>query len=231
MLHRFKHKADVLNWLFSLGDGVGLPRKAKVHLEPFLTFRLQERPCSISSLEIRNETTGELIKREEAPNYAPSMPLVNGFYRPELEDFELKFELPAVVFSHFEEGFDRMGDVEVAIFDIVPEAKLEVPHRFSARNRMHAVLSNLSTKDLHLSEERASALYEWFDAATEGEVRRALTERYAFNLTTDEALSPYLSDFNREFGFFYVFLQGKGFEELQAFEALQASKKSSREFC
>ncbi len=225
MLHRFDTKTDVLNWLYAVGNGAGLPRRAKDHLDAFLDFRLNEDPSSVSRFELRNNTTGELVTCEETPNYSPTMLLVNDFYRPELEDFELKFELPAVVFSHYEFGFDRTGDVEIAFFDIRPLAKLEAPRRYSAHDRLQGVIAYLSAEDLDISQDQLQALFDWYNAADENEVRRALSERYGQDFSTDEALHPYLSSFNREFGFFFVFLQGKGMEALQAFEARQAANR------
>lgn len=229
MLHLFNTKADVLSWLYALGDGIGLPRGAKEHLDAFLEFRFQDAHSSTSRFEIRNATTGELLTTEETLNYAPTMVLVNDFFRPELEDFELKFELPAVVFAHYEKGFDRTGDIELALFDIQPLNRLQPPFRFSARERLYSVLAYVDAEALGIPKERLEALHEWFNAADEREVRRVLTEHYGQDFSNDEALHPYLSSFNREFGFFFVFLQGKDMDALRAFEARQAANRKPSE--
>lgn len=229
MLHRLNTKKDVLNWLYAIGDGVGLPYKAQEHLEPFFSFRLQDEPNSVSRFEMVNQTTGDVLACEETPHFAPTMRRVQDHFEPELDDFELKFDLPAVVFAHYESGFDRTGDFELAFFDIRSLDTLEIPQRFSARGRMHGVISFVTADDLGISTEELNLLHTWFNEATEADVRRALSEHYRRDFKTDEALAPYLRSYQREFGFFFVFLQGKDFEALQAFEARQAAQRRPRE--
>jgi len=229
MLHRFDTKKDVLNWLYAIGEGQGLPRKALTRLTPFLDFRLCDQPSSFSTFKLVNIATSEELVRERTPNYSPTMVCVGDHFRPELDDFELKFSLPAVAFAHYEAGFDRTGDFELAFFDIRPLAALEAPLRYSARDRLYGVISHLTATDLKVSAEQMEAQLAWFNGANESEVRKALSEGYGQDFTTDEALDPYLRSYSREWGFLFVFLQGKGLAALAEFEAHQKAYDALKE--
>ena len=70
-------------------------------------------------------------------------------------------------------------------------------------------------------------LVDWYNAAEEPEVRRALTAHYGLDFTTDEALEPWLLSFHDEFHFFYVFLQGGTYAQLLARQADRKTEKKA----
>ena len=151
MLNLLQDKQDVLNLMYAIGGGRGLPRNAAEYLESFVTFHKRDEPSGAETFEMRNAQTGELLKQEVTQLFDYTMPQIQGYYEPDLADFEVQFELPAVCYAHFEEGFDRMGDVTIAFIDIVPMTKLEKARRYSARERMASVLTHVEASSLGLT--------------------------------------------------------------------------------
>ena len=215
MLNILQTKHDALTWLYTLGEGLGVPKGAVEYLGDCFEFRRQSKPTSTSVFEIRNSDTGQVLKSESPPRFEFTMTGLGDKYKPELDDFELKVELPAVAYGHYEAGFDRSGDFKLAFFSIKPLAQLPRPQRFSAHSRMHGVLSQLSADDLGMTQEAYQARCDWFDSSDEVGVRRALTEHFGKDFTSDEALEPWLTGYLTEFKLFHVFLQGMDYAELE----------------
>ncbi|MFK4706185.1 hypothetical protein ABIC83_003024 [Roseateles asaccharophilus] len=225
MLYLLKTKEDVRAMLWGLEEGRGMPKAALDHLEDLIAFRSAETPAGHSTLRVL-DTQGGVTSETKTPIYRPAMfynPVME-LYQPELEDFEIKFQLPAVMYAVCEKSFDRTGELQVAIFDLLPMDHLQVTYRFQAKRSFIKTFRNMmiSAEEVGLTDAEIEAKFEAINAASETKFRAMVSQTLGRDMTSDEAWETIFNHW-RHVELWLTFIRGRSWADYEAMLASRAA--------
>lgn len=225
MLYLLKTKEDVLAMLRGLDEGRGMPKAALDHLEDLIAFRDADAPSGYSTLQVL-DTSGGVASETKTPIYRPAMfynPVME-LYQPELEDFEIKFQLPAVIYAVCEKSFDRTGELQVAIFDLLPMDHLQVTYRFQTKRSFiktfHSMM--ISAEEVGLTDAEIEAKFTAINAASETEFREMVSQSLGRDMSRDEAWEPVFNNW-RHVELWLTFIRGRTWADYEAMLAKRAA--------
>lgn len=194
-------KEHLLSWLYSLGDGRGLPKSLLPVLEDEhgFSFRRTQRPVGESVFAVQ---TSAGRSETRTPIYGIAMDyertvLEGSCYLPQLEDFEVSFSLPAVLYH------SGRGAVEV-----VSLSALHPPTRRSLKRALVEMVS--------ASGELPSGMSaEWLDAASEFQVRDSFSSAYGLDFRLEAVVEAfYEQESPQDLALALRFIQGRPLDGL-----------------